>query len=93
MKATDIMHPEDAKAIQMIKSVPGCEQLIRVFMKLGYEAQYRGENLANHIKVTLKSFSEIYRLFKERSKSTRLNSSHDQISYAVFCLKKVEDCC
>src|SRR3989440_685193 len=24
-------------------------------------------------------------------KSTRLNSSHDQISYAVFCLKKKED--
>src|SRR2546430_9962109 len=30
------------------------------------------------------------RFFKERSdrKSTRLNSSHSQISYAVFCLKK-----
>src|SRR3989440_10501046 len=28
-------------------------------------------------------------LVKERDrKSTRLNSSHDQISYAVFCLKK-----
>src|SRR2546428_2578544 len=26
-------------------------------------------------------------LWKDR-KSTRLNSSHDQISYAVFCLKK-----
>src|SRR2546421_4033127 len=26
--------------------------------------------------------------FKEDRKSTRLNSSHDQISYAVFCLKK-----
>src|SRR2546421_1770667 len=27
--------------------------------------------------------------YKERDrKSTRLNSSHDQISYAVFCLKK-----
>src|SRR2546428_8500576 len=25
-------------------------------------------------------------------KSTRLNSSHDQISYAVFCLKKKETC-
>src|SRR2546428_3865305 len=24
-------------------------------------------------------------------KSTRLNSSHDQISYAVFCLKKKND--
>src|SRR5206468_6738315 len=27
------------------------------------------------------------RLYSDR-KSTRLNSSHDQISYAVFCLKK-----
>src|SRR2546421_6737052 len=26
--------------------------------------------------------------FYEDRKSTRLNSSHDQISYAVFCLKK-----
>ena len=52
MKATDIMHPEDAKAIQMIKSVPGYEKLVRLFMKLGYEMQYRGENLANMIRVT-----------------------------------------
>src|SRR2546428_7659622 len=28
------------------------------------------------------------RLGGEDRKSTRLNSSHDQISYAVFCLKK-----
>src|SRR2546430_8724834 len=26
-------------------------------------------------------------------KSTRLNSSHSQISYAVFCLKKKTRCC
>src|SRR2546430_8798270 len=26
-------------------------------------------------------------------KSTRLNSSHSQISYAVFCLKKKKGCC
>src|SRR2546428_1592306 len=26
-------------------------------------------------------------------KSTRLNSSHDQISYAVFCLKKKSEIC
>src|SRR2546428_8063636 len=30
------------------------------------------------------------RIFLDR-KSTRLNSSHDQISYAVFCLKKKKD--
>ena len=29
-----------------------------------------------------------YNLALGRRKSTRLNSSHDQISYAVFCLKK-----
>src|SRR2546421_7042996 len=29
--------------------------------------------------------------FRDR-KSTRLNSSHDQISYAVFCLKKKINC-
>src|SRR2546421_4779950 len=37
--------------------------------------------------------TEIYTLslhdaFRSDRKSTRLNSSHDQISYAVFCLKK-----
>src|SRR2546428_2007699 len=34
-------------------------------------------------------FHEIRELHQRRDrKSTRLNSSHDQISYAVFCLKK-----
>src|SRR2546430_4802931 len=34
--------------------------------------------------------SSIFKLevFDEDRKSTRLNSSHSQISYAVFCLKK-----
>src|SRR5216683_4792755 len=31
---------------------------------------------------------EITQRLREDRKSTRLNSSHDQISYAVFCLKK-----
>lgn len=65
MKATDIMHPEDAKAIQMIKSVPGYEKLVRLFMKLGYEMQYRGENLANMMRVTPHCYPQIYGLFKE----------------------------
>src|SRR5206468_8829940 len=38
--------------------------------------------------------SKLYNIHRETTlsvkdrKSTRLNSSHDQISYAVFCLKK-----
>src|SRR2546421_2347707 len=39
-----------------------------------------GGNLA--VEITMKELLEADR------KSTRLNSSHDQISYAVFCLKK-----
>src|SRR2546421_8878661 len=31
-----------------------------------------------------------WRPLQQDRKSTRLNSSHDQISYAVFCLKKKE---
>src|SRR2546421_3629147 len=31
---------------------------------------------------------KVYQCLNRDRKSTRLNSSHDQISYAVFCLKK-----
>src|SRR2546430_5366446 len=33
----------------------------------------------------------VYRRAAEDRKSTRLNSSHSQISYSVFCLKKKKD--
>src|SRR2546428_10211000 len=35
-----------------------------------------------------KSLAQIGEILDRDRKSTRLNSSHDQISYAVFCLKK-----
>src|SRR2546421_2549623 len=36
-------------------------------------------------------FIDAMKSIAEDRKSTRLNSSHDQISYAVFCLKKKKD--
>src|SRR3989440_7240877 len=54
------------------------------------ETRKQPENLAKEavsdliISISTKTMVE---LFLDR-KSTRLNSSHDQISYAVFCLKK-----
>src|ERR1017187_1703326 len=36
-------------------------------------------------------FNQTYRLAMTDRKSTRLNSSHRGISYAVFCLKKILD--
>src|SRR2546428_7432779 len=40
------------------------------------------------LRCTIRQLSEGGRSFAGDRKSTRLNSSHDQISYAVFCLKK-----
>src|SRR3712207_7670104 len=41
---------------------------------------------------TLGSDSVLAQIVKLDRKSTRLNSSHANISYAVFCLKKQIDC-
>src|SRR5256885_10720649 len=40
----------------------------------------------------LKEASELWREALKDRKSTRLNSSHLVISYAVFCLKKKKEC-
>src|SRR2546428_6311274 len=41
-----------------------------------------------HYRVAGEALLKVYVDLEEDRKSTRLNSSHDQISYAVFCLKK-----
>src|SRR2546430_10232354 len=38
-------------------------------------------------RISITSFSVLDKEFSSDRKSTRLNSSHSQISYAVFCLK------
>src|SRR5216683_4026160 len=57
------------------------------FVELRQLGFVEGENLI----VDRRGFSaryEQYPVLAADRKSTRLNSSHDQISYAVFCLKK-----
>src|SRR5206468_12205515 len=49
-------------------------------------ADLRGGEQPRH--VAHRRAHDEFRGFREDRKSTRLNSSHDQISYAVFCLKK-----
>src|SRR5207245_8415792 len=47
---------------------------------------------AGHLRAPGKSGREARALWKSTDrKSTRLNSSHGSISYAVFCLKKKKD--
>src|SRR2546430_7596138 len=42
----------------------------------------------HHQRMALALLDHLVELVDEDRKSTRLNSSHSQISYAVFCLKK-----
>src|SRR5258708_10931802 len=44
--------------------------------------------LGRHVAGSRNARRRIRRAFQEDRKSTRLNSSHQIISYAVFCLKK-----
>src|SRR2546427_5314788 len=58
---------------------------------LGYRYDVAGERLTatftDESRLTLSTADVPTKTEKDR-KSTRLNSSHSQISYAVFCLKK-----
>ncbi len=59
------IHPADAKAITALKKVPGFNYLVRKYMEYGGESLYRGQNLANHVKVYEDNFPKLYRVFKE----------------------------
>src|SRR5256886_12006528 len=70
------------------------------FVRMTLKGQLRGQELqwrrvivrpvlikqARHLQFSY--FDEKQDITKKDRKSTRLNSSHSQISYAVFCLKK-----
>src|SRR2546430_11336841 len=46
-----------------------------------------------HLFVVFSAMGSVETLLEQQDrKSTRLNSSHSQISYAVFCLKKKKTC-
>src|SRR2546422_6440241 len=63
----------------LFRSVPGRRGVERSEPEAGHEVE---EGFSHRLR-----FPERARLRRDR-KSTRLNSSHGYISYAVFCLKK-----
>src|SRR5690554_7774964 len=62
-----------------------------VAIRAAFKAVDNGKQVAVLVPTTILAFQH-YKTFSERlsedRKSTRLNSSHVRISYAVFCLKK-----
>src|SRR5688572_32531474 len=77
-------------------ALPICRLLVLVVEAVGEDrrrANERGNDIAAEVVLAVR----VHGVFLERAlehveaedrKSTRLNSSHSQISYAVFCLKK-----
>src|SRR5436305_5271962 len=57
--------------------------MLRTHSELGYRQEQRF-----HLELGLLKLAHVQRLLPVDRKSTRLNSSHVRISYAVFCLKK-----
>ena len=49
IKAIDIMHPEDRKALQMLQAIPCVDTICWNLMNIGYERIFKGENLANMV--------------------------------------------
>src|SRR2546427_1262444 len=65
----------------------GAEYVVDFLPKVKLEIIVREEQVADVVE-TIEKAAKTGRLLDRDRKSTRLNSSHSQISYAVFCLKK-----
>src|SRR3712207_8583786 len=58
-------------------------------LRLAHHEAFDGVALHDWLQLINKSAGEMaLQIFRQDRKSTRLNSSHANISYAVFCLKK-----
>src|SRR5688572_32454019 len=67
----------------------------RYYLQLGaFGSKENAENFLARLQASLGACARAERApWWEDRKSTRLNSSHSQISYAVFCLKKKKNRC
>jgi len=54
------VHPEDEKALNAMKAVPGFETIVKKFLKVGYETLLNGVNLASKIQLSEKQLPDIY---------------------------------
>ena len=62
MNYKDLIHPNDAAAINKLKKIPGFDVATRWVMKLGVEQYCRSLYMANHIRLSPKQLPKIYNL-------------------------------
>lgn len=54
------IHPDDEKAMNVMKSIPGFESAMQKFMNVGYERLIQGTNMASAIRLSDNQLPEIY---------------------------------
>src|SRR2546430_6036749 len=81
---TTLFRSQLAKVLEIRSRVPALKHVI----VLEPDARRDGAITLADVEAKGRAATARYPRFKEDRKSTRLNSSHSQISYAVFCLKK-----
>src|SRR5206468_7566518 len=82
MKSKDFLKSQKIMRLATIDP-KGSPHIVPVWYDYSRGKFYVGTNTSTKKAKNIKQNSKI-----SDRKSTRLNSSHDQISYAVFCLKK-----
>ena len=59
MQTIDFIHPEDAAALDALKSIPVLPQVIKSFMDLGVEQLTTGLNMASKVKLSPSQLPEL----------------------------------
>ena len=59
MQTIDFIHPEDAAALDALKSIPVLPQVIKSFMDLGVEQLTTGLNMASKVKLSPTQLPEL----------------------------------
>ncbi len=54
------IHPLDREALNALKAIPGFTQLLKAFMKVFSERQFRIENMSSNIRINEKQMSKYY---------------------------------
>lgn len=60
MKVSDLIHPDDASALNNLKSIPALPTLIEKVMQYGYEEIQWSSNIASNVRLSEKQMPEIY---------------------------------
>src|SRR3712207_7822440 len=85
-----IITKEVAEYLKMMLQLKKCHHALEIGTAIGYSGIYIAREISGiltTIEIDQNRFEEAKKNFKKDRKSTRLNSSHANISYAVFCLK------